>query len=460
MCGFNKSTFLTEDGKLFACGVGEPAQLGFYGPCHRPVPLLVGFPQVFPPKNFTMISAGANHYAALCGEGSVWTWGKGRYGVLGHGDDADRVTPTRLHKTALGESPAVMVACGWHHTMVVTADCKLWTFGSGSGNYLLQVLRENLHAILVPRLVLAFSAEVNISMVSGGKHHSIGATSGGDVFTWGWAQHGALGHNQGQQFEEKLLPSMLDRALFGGSRVVFVAAGEHNSAAVTEKGLLYVWGYGAYGQLGLGDDENKLIPTCISKGAFDGAMVSMVSLSSYRSLAVTEDGRLWSWGLGSEGSLGHNNELDIFIPTCVDQEYFDGAKVVTAAVGCHVLTAVTEDGALYSCGKAIVPYEYKYTGLGHTDIEDKLVPTRVDPKFMQGSRVGRWHDLLPEHALAFAMGSHSRLGGSDNKHKECSPVSMLDDNLVNMVVGLCRDSTAGGCLQLPGVLRLMGGSVK
>ena len=39
------------------------------------------------------------------------------------------------------------------------------------------------------------------------------------------------------------------------------------------------------------------------------------------------------------------------------------------------------------------------------------VSTRVDPGMMWGARIGPCHNLPPIHALAFAMGTHSRLGG-------------------------------------------------
>ena len=433
--GFYKATALTEHGKLVSWSVGELAQLGLG---HGPIPRLLEFEHPYP--TFIMVSGGLEHYAALSEDGTVWTWGGGREGVLGHGDEVKRFEPTRICKNGFGGSRAVMVTCGLRHTMVVTADYKLWTFGRGREGQTGLAKSTN---ISIPQNVLSL-CKVNVAMVAGSRYHSIAATTDGDVYTWGLGRYGELGHNEESEWDKKLLPTILDRALFGGSRVLFVAAGEHISGAVTDKGLLYVWGSGLHGQLGLGSTENKPIPTCMSERAFDGAMVSMVSFSNYRSVALTEEGEVWSWGFGREGALGHNTELDIFIPLRVHPEHFDNAKVVTAAIGFNVLAAVTEDGTLYSCGTARHPHQH--------------VPTRVDSNYVQGARIGRWHGLLPEHAVAFAMGLHSRLGGA-SKDKACSLVSILDDSLVKMVVDLCRDCAAGGCVKLSGVQRLMGGSV-
>ena len=113
---------------------------------------------------FVMLAAGLYHSAALASDGAVWTWGDGGYGCLGHGDEQARSTPTRLGKEAFGGSAAVMVACGYHHTMVVTADGRLWTFGCGGSGRLGHGDTEHK---LIPTLVLAVKiCEAKIVMVA------------------------------------------------------------------------------------------------------------------------------------------------------------------------------------------------------------------------------------------------------------------------------------------------------
>jgi hypothetical protein len=58
-------------------------------------------------------------------EAMVWVpWmdslDQGLCGSLGHGDGQARSTPTRIDTEAFEGTAAVMVACGDHHTMVVT----------------------------------------------------------------------------------------------------------------------------------------------------------------------------------------------------------------------------------------------------------------------------------------------------------------------------------------------------
>ena len=43
-----------------------------------------------------------------------------------------------------------------------------------------------------------------------------------------------------------------------------IAAGAEHTAAVTEDGDLYGWGWGRYGNLGLGDRNDRLLPEKVS----------------------------------------------------------------------------------------------------------------------------------------------------------------------------------------------------
>ncbi len=44
-------------------------------------------------KEVVSISCGGAHSAAITANGELYTWGKGRYGRLGHGDGEDQMRP-------------------------------------------------------------------------------------------------------------------------------------------------------------------------------------------------------------------------------------------------------------------------------------------------------------------------------------------------------------------------------
>ena len=119
-------------------------------------------------------------------------------------------------------------------------------------------------------------------------------------------------------------------------------------------------------------------------------------------------------------------------------------------------------------------------GLGHADLSDRLVPTLVSPRLLGGARVGRWHGLAEELALAFAMGTHARLGAgagagavggggrrrsrrvqgkapAEGEDDRGCPYFMMPADLVKRVVEACSWEAGREAKWLgEGVLRLIG----
>jgi hypothetical protein len=261
-----------------------------------------------------------------------------------------------------------------------------------------------------------------------------------------------------------------DRKLFGASKIVVVAAGKLHTVAVAKGGVLWVWGCGANGQLGLGKLPTgpimvyRPVPTRLGAEEVFGSRVRMAACGDFHTLVVTEKGGVWAFGKGTAGQLGLNDQRDKVVPTHVNARRFAGAQVATVAAGCEHSAAVTDGGVLFTWGP------------------DRLllysVPTPVSPHLLHGARVGQWHGLAEELALAFAMGTHARLGagaggaggrgrgqgkapagGEDDRG---CPYLMMSGDLVKRVVEACcahlhRWGAAGkGQAFGEGVLRLMG----
>ena len=69
------------------------------------------------------------------------------------------------------------------------------------------------------------------------------------------------------------------REQFGGDKIVFVTAGGLNTVALAEGGGLWVWGLGHYGQLGLGDRDNRLVTTRLGAGESTKNVVTDISIN-------------------------------------------------------------------------------------------------------------------------------------------------------------------------------------
>jgi len=467
------TTIVTEQGDAWACGNNENGQLGLGDNAHQLLPAHVGGCEVFAGEPLVMMAAGVGHTAGVTKDGALWSWGEGCYSQLGHGDREPRQRPERLGREMFGGSPAVMVACGARHTLVLTAACLVWSCGEGGGGQLG-------HGDLSTHLVLTLVAEeqfkdAQMVMVAAAEFHSLALGTDGRVWTWGRNDSGQLGHNDRRQ---RLVPTKLAGEALGGSVTMLVAAGGFHTVAVMIDGALWAWGDGLDGQLGLGDVEYSLVPARVgAEEAFGGSPVLMAACSYEHTLAVTKAGTLWAWGSGDFGALGHNDNNKRCVPTQVEAQHFGHTKIVSIAAGRAHSAAVTEHGGLYTWGEGTRLEEKEEDdeddedenevplGLGHGDGETKMVPTRVTPALLQDARVGRCHGLPPLHALAFAMGNHSRLGraaqpapAAADKGKDCAYVSMPVE-LVQRIVEACGVWPEGRAGELEGVVRLLGGGM-
>eukprot|EP00939_MAST-03C_sp_MAST-3C-sp1_P002262 g2262.t1 len=92
--------------------------------------------------------------------------------------------------------------------------------------------------------------------VACGSNHSIAVTTAGEVFTWGdGCEYGQLGHGKGtESCEPRLVIDVLD------DPVLHVACGAKHSAAVGVSGKLFTWGLGKRGRLGHGDEKDQWAP--------------------------------------------------------------------------------------------------------------------------------------------------------------------------------------------------------
>jgi alpha-tubulin suppressor-like RCC1 family protein len=143
------------------------------------------------------------------------------------------------------------------------------------------------------------------------------------------------------------VPALLAAEVFEGSMIVMVAAGAPRCMAVGVNGRLWAWGAGSYGQLGLGDTNNRLVPTLVgAEEVFGGSQVRTVACGHEHTLAVTEAGELWAWGLGAQGRLGLNDCRARLVPTRVDPQHFAHAPISAVAAGDSLYT--------WGCGALVV----------------------------------------------------------------------------------------------------------
>ena len=85
--------------------------------------------EAFAGQRVVAVSAGERHSLALAAAGALWSWGRGRDGVLGHGDQQDQLLPKKVE--AFAGRRVVAVSAGVWHSLAITADGAVWSWGKG-----------------------------------------------------------------------------------------------------------------------------------------------------------------------------------------------------------------------------------------------------------------------------------------------------------------------------------------
>ena len=156
-------------GALFSWGKGRHGQLGHGDERDCFVPTRVGAP--VEAVRMRSIGAGNAHTVCVSDRGEVWTCGDGRNGRLGHGDEAQRSAFERVG--ALAGVRAIACVAGWAHSAVRTSTGGLYVFGRNEVGQLGLGERPGAPGEdeLLPKRVLAVDRVV--ALAAGGVHTAV-----------------------------------------------------------------------------------------------------------------------------------------------------------------------------------------------------------------------------------------------------------------------------------------------
>ena len=246
---------------------------------------------------FDEITSGFAFMLGVSETGELYAWGENSSGQLGNGtytsSNVPQLVPTlsNIKTAATSENSSVAVT--------TTGDLYVWgnnsqgQLGTGNGAVInFPFLNPNIN---------------NVDTVAGGRDHYVFLRNDGTVWTVGDNSAGQLG--QGFVSDSILSPVQVA----GLSNIISVGAGEYHSFAISNTNELYVWGNNGSGQLGLGDLNNRLVPTLAS---LDN--VANAQGGAAHSIFLTTDNKVYTSGNNSFGQLGTGNTTDTLNPVLVD----------------------------------------------------------------------------------------------------------------------------------------------
>ncbi|XP_057971539.1 PH, RCC1 and FYVE domains-containing protein 1 [Malania oleifera] len=315
------------------------------------------------------ISFGGKHAALVTKRGEVFCWGEGSRGRLGHKINIDVNYPKVVE--SLSGVHVKSVICGEYQTWALTHSGELYRWGDDGADF---CGKERNSFQGLPHKLSGPLDGISISNVACGEWHTAIVSTSGQLFTYGDGTFGVLGHGNLQSLTQPKEVESLK-----GLWVKSVACGPWHTAAIVEivsdhfkfntaGGKLFTWGDGDKGRLGHADQEKKLLPTCVAQ-LVDHHFIQ-VSCGNMVTVGLTNSGTVYTMGCSAHGQLGNPLAKDKSITIVEGNLKEEFVREISS--GSYHIAALTSRGLVYTWGKGA------HGRLGLGDIEDKHSPTLVE----------------------------------------------------------------------------------
>ncbi|MCL2233068.1 MAG: hypothetical protein FWB99_08335, partial [Treponema sp.] len=232
-------------------------------------------------NDWSYVSAGSTHTAAVRTDGTLWAWGSNWYGKIGDGtitrrddnwniiEDNTRYSPVRIGTATTWRS----VSAGFRHTMAIRIDGTLWAWGNNEfgqiGDGTTTRRDPNSPWIIIEDNTRIAPVQVgtatNWASVNADWGQVVAIRTDGTLWVWGINESGILGDGT---MTNRTSPVRIGTATnWASASVGRLWAREAGSwpwgyfIAVRTDGTLWAWGYNWYGNLGVGAGGTRIAPT-------------------------------------------------------------------------------------------------------------------------------------------------------------------------------------------------------
>ncbi|KAH9487798.1 E3 ubiquitin-protein ligase herc2, partial [Bulinus truncatus] len=299
-CGSEHTLALTQQG-VYCWGNSKYGQVGVGTTYVYKRPMLL---ETLQSDTVVAVDCGQYHSLALTADHQVYTWGWGVHGQLGHGDPEDCLTPK--HVAYLLNLVVVRIAGGYAHSLVLTDSGDVWSFGCG---YFGQLGLGINNKTTYPQKV---SLPSPVTVIGTKYFQCVAVTVTNKVYTWGLhpqnlrqiASSIRSARLSGSNYQDQnafMFPSLVDTTYVHG-KVTKVCCGSLHNVLLTDDGAVYLWGRNLEGQLGTGSRQDERIPKMLTS-INDQHIVAIASGGEF-TLAFSNDGCIWAWGKNDAGQLG------------------------------------------------------------------------------------------------------------------------------------------------------------
>lgn len=329
-------------------------------------PALVEAPEDDP---FVDLAVGPTHTVALTSDGVVYTWGDGAFGALGNNSTTSSTSAVDVEFPQVDDDffdvpEFTQVAAGTSFSFAINSEGELYAWGANDSGQLGDATFTERSKPVRAQTPIG----VTFVQMSAGTRHSIALGSDGNAYAWGSNKFGQLGNGS---YSFSAVPALVSAP--DGVTFIHVDAVENLSAAIGSDGAAYVWGSG---DLSLGENLTESnLPIKVQPP--DGVTFKEISISPSHALAVATNGAVYAWGLNGHGKIGAGHDFGPRTLTPVKVLSPDETIFAHVTAGNEYSLALTPEGYVYAWGK---PY-WLWGDLtsGYTDAQQFGVPRQEDP---------------------------------------------------------------------------------
>ena len=392
------SLALTQDGFVYAWGQDTYGQMG-QGTTDTNVNTPVKVKGVGGSgflSNITKISCGGYHCMALSSDGTVYAWGMNDYGELGDNSITERKTPIEVSYSGDAVSN---ISAGFIHSALTTTTGKVYCWG-GNGN---GQVGDNTSGTnrKIPTQVVGVG---NSGTLEGIRDVTCGDSfthaikdSDGSVYGWGKQLYGMIGNGQNSGDATTPTPVILASDSSAVTGITQISGGGDYALMLKSDGTVYACGIGTNGQLGDGgtsDNDTGLVQVLGVGGSGNLTGITQIAASESSSLALKNDGTMYSWGNNSDGQNGLGTVGGTNPSTPVAITLLTGVDSINAGGKGYMFIASKPDGSVFCWGRG----DQGSIGDG-TNTADQGTPTQVLAG--AGPSVDGKFNLLIEPRLTF-----------------------------------------------------------
>nr|VDD52478.1 unnamed protein product [Brassica oleracea] len=354
-------TLLINNSKVYSCGSSLSGVLA-HGP--ETTQCVAFTPIEFPlSAKVAQVSATQNHSAFVLQSGEVLTCGDNSSHCCGHLDTSRPIFRPKLVE-ALKGTPCKQVAAGLHFTVFLSREGRVFTCGSNTHG---QLGHGDTLDSPIPRAVEFFQSVGPVVQIAAGPSYVLAVTQDGSVYSFGSGSSFCLGHGE-QQDEHQ--PRVIQAFKRKGVHILRVSAGDEHAVALDSNGRVYTWGKGYCGALGHGDENDKITPQVLV--SLNNCLVVQVCARKRKTFVLVEGGVLYGFGWMGFGSLGFPDRGvsdKVLRPRVL--ESLKPHRVSQVSTGLYHTIVVTQTGRIFGFG------DNERAQFGHGSLRTCLEPTEI-----------------------------------------------------------------------------------